>query len=212
MPDLSFKIERASAVAYAAAPTIGFELHISNGDRDKIQTAILRCQIMIETTRRSYGVRDQERLRDLFDAPGRWGQTLRTMLWTHVNFTLPSFTDATTFELQVPCSFDFNAAATKYFYGIEEGAIPLCFQFSGTIFYENESGAWQIAPVSWSQEARFALPLKTWREMMDEYYPNSAWLSVRRDIFERLYQFKIDRGFATWEEVLEQLLPEAVRA
>jgi hypothetical protein len=43
--------------------------------------------------------------------------------------------------------------------------------------------------------------------MMDTYYPNTAWLSLRRDVFERLYQYKVRRGIPTWEQALESALP-----
>ncbi len=43
--------------------------------------------------------------------------------------------------------------------------------------------------------------------MMDAYYPDSAWLSLRRDVFERLYNYKVKRGIPTWEMVLESLVP-----
>ena len=42
--------------------------------------------------------------------------------------------------------------------------------------------------------------------MMDIYYPNSAWLCLRRDVFEQLYQYKVDNGILTWEQVLEKML------
>jgi hypothetical protein len=45
--------------------------------------------------------------------------------------------------------------------------------------------------------------------MMDIYYPNSAWLCLRRDVFDRLYQYKRGRGMATWEQALESILPSA---
>ena len=32
----------------------------------------------------------------------------------------------------------------------------------------------QVAPISWEQEARYKLPVKMWREMMDTYYPNTS--------------------------------------
>jgi Family of unknown function (DUF6084) len=44
--------------------------------------------------------------------------------------------------------------------------------------------------------------------MMDIYYPNSAWLRLRRDAFERLYQYKRRRGIPTWEQALESLLKD----
>jgi len=64
----------------------------------------------------------------------------------------------------------------------------------------------QVAPISWEQEAKYKLPLKLWREMMDTYYPNSAWISLRRDVFDRLYQYKIQHGIPTWEQALERVL------
>jgi len=99
-------------------------------------------------------------------------------------------------------------AATKYFYSLTDGEVPLCLQFSGTVFYaQDEGSALQVAPISWEKETRFKLPVKVWQEMMDSYYPNSAWLSLRRDVFERLYQYKVREGIPTWEEALERVLP-----
>ena len=48
----------------------------------------------------------------------------------------------------------------------------------------------QVAPISWDKEARFNLPVKVWRDMMDTYYPNTAWICLRRDVFERLYRLQ----------------------
>jgi hypothetical protein len=79
-------------------------------------------------------------------------------------------------------------AATKYFQAIGEGDIPLNLMFSGTVFYADTEGKLQAAPIPWDKEARFRLPVRIWREMMDLYYPNTAWLCLRRDVFEELYR------------------------
>jgi hypothetical protein len=50
------------------------------------------------------------------------------------------------------------------------------------------------------------MPVKIWREMMDAYYPNTAWLCLRRDIFERVYEYKVQHGIPSWEQALESLL------
>ena len=52
------------------------------------------------------------------------------------------------------------------------------------------------------------MPVRVWQEMMDTYYPNSAWLCLRRDVFDRLYQYKMRRGIPTWEQALLSLLPD----
>src|SRR5580692_7268322 len=167
MPDLSFHVESATVVQFAAVPMIAFQLHITNSEPDEvIHTVALRCQIQIEVTRRRYATGEQERLLDLFGHPDRWSQTLRNLLWTHAAVVVPAFAGTTTVvDLQVPCTFDFNVAATKYFEGLADGEIPLNMLFSGTVFYAPEDSPLQVAPISWEQEARYKLPVKLWREM-----------------------------------------------
>ena len=208
MPDLTFQVEAAEVAARAASPLLVFKLRLTNCDPDEIiHTVALRCQIQLEVTRRKYTPDDQARLRDLFDEPSRWGQTLKTLLWTHAGVVVPSFRGTTVADIPVPCTFDFNVAATKYFHGLADGEVPVCLQFSGTVFYAAPEGGLQVAPISWDKEARFPLPVKVWRDMMETYYPNSAWLCLHKDAFERLYQYKVRRGIPTWEEVLESIIP-----
>jgi hypothetical protein len=213
MPDLAFRIEGAEVVAFSAAPQIAFKLHLANAGTETIHSIALRCQIQIEVTRRRYSAEDQQKLRDLFGEPDRWSQTLRNLLWTHITVNVPPFQGSTVIDLPVPCTFDFNVGATKYFHGLREGDIPLCFMFSGTVFYAPKDEHMQVSPISWDKEARFSLPVKVWREMMDTYYPNSAWLCLRRDVFERLQEYKVRHGIPTWEQALENMLQaeEAVR-
>ena len=129
------------------------------------------------------------------------------MLWTHANVTVPAFTGSTVVDLPVPCTYDFNVAAAKYFHSLEGGEVPLLLLFSGTTFYAAADGALQVAPVPWDQEAAYRLPVKHWREMMDHYYPDGVWLCLRKDVFDRLYRYKSVRGLATWEQALQSLLP-----
>ena len=207
MPDLGFKITGVEVSELAASPQLAFKLQISNPNpADRVHTVALRCQVQIEVTRRRYTEQDKEKLRDLFGEAERWAQTLRNLLWTHVNVNVPAFQDTSISDLPVPCTFDFNVAATKYFHGLGDGDVPLSFLFSGTVFYTQEEGHLQVAPISWEKEARFSFPVKVWREMMDSYYPGSAWLCLRRDAFERLYEYKVRHGLPTWEQTIESML------
>ena len=208
MPELHFQIEGAEAVPHAAIPLIAAKLRITNFPASETIHAItLRCQIQLEVTRRKYTPDDQARLRDLFDEPSRWGQTLKNLLWTHASIVVPSFQGTTVADVPVPCTFDFNVAATKYFHGLADGDVPVCLQFSGTVFYAAAEGGLQVAPISWDKEARFKLPVKVWRDMMETYYPNSAWLCLHKDAFDRLYQYKVRHGIPSWEEVVESIVP-----
>jgi Family of unknown function (DUF6084) len=208
MPDLSFRIEDAAVVPFAVAPMLAFRLGITNAIAGEvIHTVALRCQVEIEVTRRRYAPEEQSRMRDLFGEPERWSRTLRNLLWTHASVVVPGFQGSTTVDLPIQCTFDFNVAATKYFDGLSDGEIPIHFMFSGTVFYADAEQVLQVAPISWEQESKFRLPVKVWRDMMNAYYPNSVWLNLRRDLFERLYQYKTQRGIPTWEQALESVLP-----
>jgi hypothetical protein len=219
MPDLNFAVERAEPLAHAAAPQLVFKLAISARDDDAdtdaearagpaaIAAVALRCQVRIEPARRRYRPGEQERLLDLFGTPDRWGQTLRSLVWTQTGLMVPAFTGRTVVDLPVPCSFDFNVAATKYFHALEEDAVSLTLLFSGSVFYvEPEEDRLQVSPISWDKETTFRLPIAVWKEMMELYYPNSAFLCLRRDVFDQLSLYKSRQGLPTWEQALERLL------
>ena len=58
----------------------------------------------------------------------------------------------------MPCTYDLELSAAKYFYSLPDGEIPLTFHFSGTILH-SEDGKVQIAMVPWSCSARYKLPV-----------------------------------------------------
>jgi hypothetical protein len=211
MPDRNFQFAGAEPERVAAAPLMLFKLRVtervlSGAPATSIHAVALRCQIRIEPARRRYDPKEQQRLLDLFGTPERWGQTLRPLLWTHASVVVRPFTASTVVDLPVPCSYDFGLAATKFFDALDGGEIPLCFLFSGTIFYEAEDGALQVGQVPWDKEACFRLPAEAWKALMDLYYPNSAWLCLRKDVFDQLHDVKSRCGLATWEQALEALL------
>jgi len=214
MPDLTFQVEGAEPERTAAAPLMRFKLRVSERvapgvPPTPVHAVALSCQLRIEPARRRYGAGEQGRLLDLFGTPERWGQTLRPLLWTHAGVVVRPFTGATEAELPVPCSYDFSLAATRYFDALEGGEIPLAFLFSGTIFHEAEDGSLRVAPISWEKEASFRLPAETWRRLMDAYYPNTAWLGLRKDVFDRFQAYRSRRGLPTPEAALERLISEA---
>ncbi len=208
MPDLQFGAIDAEYLPYAAAPTILFKLPIRNTvEGEEIDSIMLRAQVRLEVMRRHYDAETEARLLELFGPPERWGQTLRSMVWTHVTAVVPRFSTTTVAEVPVSCSYDFEVAASKYFYALEDGEVPLIFLFSGTIFYRRGDGPLQIDQIPWEKETQFRLPVRVWKEMMEHYFPNSAWLRVRKDVFDQLYAYKARGAFPTWEAALEALLP-----
>ncbi len=212
MPDLSFEILRASPVRDMITPALAFETRVKNGFPDEhVHAILLRCQIQIEVARRRYNSAEQHQLRDLFDDPSRWGDTLRPMTWANVSVNVPAFSGSMDFAITIPCAFDLTIGTAKYFHGIAEGEVPLTFLFSGSVFYDGGQGALQVAPISWNKEARFRLPVRVWKDLVEIHHPNTASLNLRRDVFEDLYRFKTSQGLATFEEAIQQMLAIAER-
>jgi len=60
----------------------------------------------------------------------------------------------------------------------------------------------QVGQIPWSKEAFYRLPVATWKEMVARYYPNSAWIRLHKDVFDRLYWYKAMHSLPTWEDVV----------
>ena len=137
---------------------------------------------------------------------------MRPLLWMNTTVAVPGFTDNMLVNLELPCTFDFNVAATKYFHALDAGEIPICVMFSGTVFYQGADEAlsrWRkchgiAKPTS-------ACPSAVWKEMMEMHFPNTAWLCLRRDAFEQLYEYKMRHGIPTWEQAISRALAQRTR-
>jgi len=209
MPELSFRIKGVEPVQHGLVPLLHFKLEIeASSEAEPIQGLLLRAQIQIQAPQRAYNAAEKERLRDIFGTADLWGQTLRNRFWIQTSAVTGAFTGRTETVLPVPCTFDVNVLATKYFQALGEGDIPLLFLFSGTIFYDGPERRLQAQRIAWDKECVYRMRLEVWKGLMDAMYPNSAWLVLRRDVFGRLDAFKRARGLATWEETIEWLLPE----
>lgn len=204
-PELGFTVLGCEPLPHAAAPTLRFSLAIDAGGA-AVRSVMLEVQVRIAATQRSYSESEQAQLGDLFGAPHRWKDTLRGLLWTHGTVVVAPFEGATVVDLLLPCSYDFDVAAVKYLAGLQDGEIPLDLLFSGTVFYAGAGGALQVNRISWNAEAAHRLPVRVWRETMDLYFPDSAWLRLDRETFERLVAFRARRALTSWEAVLDALL------
>ena len=206
MPDLSFEVVDAEVLPFAAVPSLLFKLRVENLEDEPVRSVALNTQIRISATQRHYEAGEQERLLELFGEPSRWKDTLRSLLWTHTVLQVPPFSSSTVVDMPVPCTYDLEVVAAKYFHALQDGEVPLEFLFSGTVFYTEERGWLQTARISWEKEAEFRLPVRLWKEMIEHYFPNSAWIRLRRDAFDLLYDYKVRRGFPTWEAAVEALV------
>ncbi|MGH7598853.1 MAG: DUF6084 family protein [bacterium] len=211
MPELTFEILSAEVKPFAAVPTLLFKLQITNAvENEEIFSVGLKGQVMIDAIHRHYDSETQKHLIEVFGEPVRWEETLNSLLWTYVVVPIPRFIGSVVVDVPIACSEDLTVASGKYFYALRDGIAPIAFLFSGTIFYKTPDAVIQVTQIPWEKEATFKLPIKIWQEMMDHYYPNSRWLRLQKDTFDKLYEYKAKNALPTLEACLDKLIDKAL--
>jgi hypothetical protein len=201
--DLGFSVLGASRVEYTAVPTLRFALEVTA--EIPVRSVLLDVQIQIAARRRGYDADAHERLFELFGPTADWGTTLRTLLWTRTTLVVPSFDGAALVELDVPCSYDLEVAASRYLDALADGEVPLEFLFSGSVFYSGGGGELQTTRLSWQSEAEYRLPVRVWKETMERYFRGTAWVRLSKESFDRLSAYKSRNALASWDDALEAL-------
>lgn len=206
VPALSFAVRDAEALRYAAVPTIEFKLDIEADAGRPIRSVLLDVQIQIAARQRGYDDAAQAALIELFGAPERWGSTLRTLLWTRSTVIVPPFEGSTMVALPVTCTYDLEVTAGRYFAALTDGEVPLDFLFSGSVFFSGAEGKLQTSRIALDHDVGYRLPVAVWREAIDRHFPQSAWLRLGREQFERLRAFRGSRALPTWDAAIDALL------
>ncbi|WP_284744515.1 DUF6084 family protein [Amycolatopsis sp. RTGN1] len=205
MAELTFDCIDVRPLKYAASPTLAFKLRISELSGQPIHAMVLRVQIRIEPQRRRYADDESELLTHLFGERSRWGETLKPFQFTTVSVAVPGFTGATEIDAEVPCTYDLEVAAGKYFHALSEGVVPMVLLFSGTVFGKGGPGFW-VEQVPWHTQAECRMPVAVWDELMSRYFPNVAWIKLPRETVDALLKYKAQHAIPTWEAAIEQLL------
>ncbi len=209
MSHLTFTVLDIQPEKYAVTPNLLIRLRIDETSGQQLHALALRCQLRIEPQRRTYGEGERADLVELFGLPEQWSRTLRPFLWTHTSLTVPGFTQSIDVDLPVPCTYDFDVAATKYLSSLADGEVPLLLLFSGTVFAKTGTG-FEIEQVPWDLEAAYRMPAQVWRDLMNLYFPNAGWLRIDRETLADLARFKAARALPSWEAVLATLLEAAL--
>ncbi|MCP3819780.1 DUF6084 family protein [Streptomyces sp. A3M-1-3] len=207
MTEFAFTCTGVRADQYAAGPTLVFRLRITASENTRVHALALRCQIRIEPARRGYEPAEADRLADLFGERSRWGSTLQPVQFAQVSLMVPGFTAETETDLVVPCTYDTDVAAGRYFSALSGGEVPLLMLFSGTAF--TGAGGFRVEPVPWDREAAFRMPVEVWQEMIEQHFPGCGWIRLPRDTMDALLAFRSRRALPSWEATLRALLDAA---
>lgn len=208
--DPVFTVLDVEQVAHALAPTLRFQLHVNDPDGRAVHAIALSTQIQVDPARRSYDDATRARLVELFGAPERWGATTHSFQWARVDALVPSFTGATSFALEVPCSYDLELAASKYFYSLPDGHVPLSFHFTGMVLYHDGDELLRVTTVPWACSARWSMPVAAWRAAIAACYPGGGWVRLSTATLDALQARKAQRGDHSFEATVAALLAESL--
>ena len=126
MVDLDFTVEGVEVEPHAVSPLLLFALQAyqqhARGGRAQRAAQLPDPR----SSRRGAATAPASRtgLSDLFGAPQRWGETLRSFLWTHANICARFETECT-FKLPVRAASISTSRRRNTFHGVDSGEVPL---------------------------------------------------------------------------------------
>ncbi|MFF1798193.1 DUF6084 family protein, partial [Kitasatospora sp. NPDC058263] len=104
--------------------------------------------------------------------------------------------------------YDMDVASARYLAALDGGDVPLLLLFSGTAF--TGPGGFQVAPVPWDREATVRMPVRVWREMIEQHFPGCGWLRLPAELMAELLAYRSRRALPSWDATVRELL-DAVR-
>lgn len=208
MPELEVDALGIEVERFAAIPTLGIRLRLRDTGDSDVHAVVLRAQVRIEPERRAYDADEREHLVELFGTPEQWTTSLHPFLWTELATSVGAFHATTDVVVPMTCTYDLEVAAARYLHSLRGGEVPLVLLFNGTIFRVQDRRL-SVQPVPWHLEARLRMPVATWREAMDRFYPGSGWIRLPTGTIDALGRYKASRALATWDDAVGSLLRAA---
>lgn len=206
MTTLTFRVLDVAPEPYAVTPLLTARVGVAA--TDPVHAIALRCQVRIESLRRGYTDAEAAGLADLFGPRDRWATTQHTFLWQHCAAMVAGFTGSTEVGLPLAAGYDFEVTGAKYLHALGDGALPLQFLFSGTIFVKSDRG-FSVQQVSWDCEDRYAMPVSVWRDLIAQHYPKTGWVRLSHDTATALAAYKSSRGLLDIDHAVTELLAAA---
>lgn len=204
MTQLDFAVTGAHVDRQAVMPTVRLNVRV-RARGEPVEALALRVRVQIEPARRTYDAPEETLLGELFGQRSQWARSVRPVGWVETSAMVGPLENEATFDVPLFATYDMEIASAKYLAALGGGVIPLRLLFTGTAFHAGPGG-FSAEMVPWSLDCSCELPLATWREAMDNAFPNQAWLRLDRPTFAALQRYRARHALCSWESTLEHLL------
>ena len=97
-------------------------------------------------------------------------------------------------DLSLPCTYDFEVAASRYLHALRDGGVPVLLMFSGTVFTRGPAGLRASSRSPGTGRSAGELPVRVWRDLMAQHFPGTGWLRLEHETLARLAAYKAARG------------------
>lgn len=208
MLELAFACAGVDCDRFAVAPTLVFDVRITEHTGVPVHAMALQCQIRIEPHRRVYDDDEARRLVDVFGERSQWADSMHPFQFATVTHLVPGFRDHTQVAISVPCTYDMEVTCGKYFASLDGGDVPFVLLFSGSVFLSGGHG-FTVERVPWHHECSHLMPVSVWRDMMALHFGDSGWLRLRRESIDAIRAYAAREAIPTWDQAVERLLKEA---
>jgi hypothetical protein len=208
-PGVRFSVAGVESTFGRLLPALRLQMRAEGDGARPIRGLALTARVVIAAERRRYTSAEAERLGELFGPVEQWGRSLGAVPWLESALNVPGFSGTTTFDVTLPCSYDFEVASAKYVVALEGGEIPVDVLLSGMVFYHDDDGRFQGARIPWDRDVSARIPVAVWRAAVDAVFPDAAWLRLGRDRLAALQRYRSRNRLTSWDEVIATLLSEA---
>ncbi len=194
-PKISMEVEGLKPLLYSVAPSAVLQLRFFNRNSSmEIVSVIARLRVFVEYP---------------LNVGGDWPELVRELL-TYGQIMTQPFTEETLCEAYIPITAEMDAALLLRFSGRSVKKLPIVVTLEGFALYRNRGDGrvlYYMLPTDPPLEARYILGFEDWSNIVRTFYGSDLiWIKIRRDVLERLEEYKRKKFYPSYSEMLDDIM------
>ena len=152
---------------------------------------------MIEPARRAYDAETREKLVELFGAPERWATTTRSLVWHQADVLVPAFTGVDDLPRgRAGAASTWRSPPPSTSTGCPTARCRWRSTSTAPCTTAATTGGCRCRSCPGRARRSSASRSRTWRELIEHYYPHTGWIPLQEATLRALQREKARRGAA----------------